>query len=60
MVKVKVKSVVEQDTKTQRGSKGIIYSFLNLGAGCGCVVNLTFWPLYSWERTAVPTEQEAG
>jgi len=53
MVKVKVKSVVEQDTKTQRGSKGIIYSFLNLGAGCGWVVNTTLRPLYP-EENPVP------
>jgi len=47
-------------TAQKEGVEAELHSFLNLGAGCGCVVNLTFWPLYSWERTAVPTEQEAG
>jgi hypothetical protein len=23
------------------------------------VVNITFWPLYPWERSLVPTEEEA-
>jgi hypothetical protein len=33
--KVKVKSTLEQATKAQRGSKGILYSFFNLDARRG-------------------------
>jgi len=34
-VKVKVKVTLEQDTKAQSGSRGIAYSFFNLGASWG-------------------------
>jgi len=34
-VKVKVKFTLEQATKAQKGSRGIGYSFLNLGPGWG-------------------------
>ena len=47
-------------TAQKGGVEAELHSFLNLGARCGWVVNLKLWPLYARERTAVPTEQEAG
>jgi hypothetical protein len=34
-VKVKVEFILEKTTKAQRGSRGIVYSFFNLGARWG-------------------------
>jgi len=50
LVKVKVKFTLEQATKVQRRSRGILYSFFNLGARWGWVVNATPRPLYPRER----------
>jgi hypothetical protein len=36
---VKVKITLEQTTKTRRGSDIYLYSFFNLGAGCGWVID---------------------
>lgn len=47
-------------TAQKGGVEAELHSFLNLGARCGWNVNLTLWPLYNRERTAVPNEQEAG
>jgi hypothetical protein len=41
---------LEQDTKTQRGSRGIVLLFLNLAARWGWGVNATPQPLYPRER----------
>jgi len=50
-VKVKVKFNLEQATKTQRGGVEVyLYSFLNLGARWGWVVNATPRTLYPRER----------
>jgi hypothetical protein len=35
--------------KTQRGSRGKLYTFFNLGAKCRCMVNVTPQPLYPRE-----------
>ena len=48
-LKVKVKLTLEQATKAQKGSRGI-YSFFNLGARWGWVVNETPRPLYPRKR----------
>jgi hypothetical protein len=47
-------------TAQKGGIEAKLHSFLNLGARCEWVVNPTLWPLYTQERTAVPTEKEAG
>jgi hypothetical protein len=47
---VKVKITLEQATNTRRGSDIYLYSFFNLGAGCGWVIDVTPWPLYPRER----------
>jgi hypothetical protein len=52
--KVKVKIIIEQAMKAQRGSRGIAPLF-NLGARWGWVVNATPWPLYPQERDPIPT-----
>jgi hypothetical protein len=52
--KVKVKVTLQQATKAQRGSRGIPYSFFNLGATSWWVVNVTSRPLYPRERDPVP------
>jgi hypothetical protein len=49
-IKVKIKFTLSQATKTQRGVDVELYSFLNLGAGGGWVVNITPQPLYPRER----------
>ena len=49
-VKVKVKFTLEQATKAQRGSRVILYSFFNLDARWGWVVNATARLLYPRER----------
>jgi hypothetical protein len=51
--KVKVKIIIEQAMKAQRGSRGIALLF-NLGARRGWVVNATTWPLYPQERDPIP------
>jgi hypothetical protein len=45
--------------KAQRGSRGNLYSFFNLGDRWGWVVNATPRPHYSRERDPLPIEQEA-
>jgi hypothetical protein len=47
--KVKVKFTLEQAMKAQRGSRGILYSSLNLCARWGWVVNATPRPRYPRE-----------
>jgi len=47
--KVKVKVVLEQATKAERGNRVIALIF-NLGARWRWVVNATLWPLYPRER----------
>jgi hypothetical protein len=49
-VKVKVKFTLEEATKVQGRSRGILYSFFNLGAGWGWVVKATIQLLYPRER----------
>jgi hypothetical protein len=44
--------------KAQKGSKGIDYSFFNLGVRWGWVVNTTPRPLYPQEGDPVPILQE--
>jgi hypothetical protein len=44
--------------KAQRGVEVYLYSFFNLGARWGWVVNATPWPLYPRERDPVPIIQE--
>ena len=51
---IKVKVTLEQATKAQRWSRGILYSFFNLGAQWGWAVNATPRPLYPRERDPVP------
>ena len=48
--KVKAKFTLEQAMKAQSGSRDITYSFFNLGARWGWVVNATPRPLYPRER----------
>jgi hypothetical protein len=56
-----IKFSLEQATKAQRGSRGIAYSFFNLGATrWGWMVNATPRPLYPRERDPVPIVYEAG
>jgi hypothetical protein len=50
MVKVKIKFAQKQTMKAQRGNKGIAYSFFNLGARLGWVVNATPRPIDPRER----------
>jgi hypothetical protein len=52
LVKVKVKVILtlELVTKVQKWSRGIVYSFLDLDARLGWVVNATPRPLYPRER----------
>jgi hypothetical protein len=45
-LKVKVNFTLEQASKVQRGRKVYLYSFFNLGAGWGWVVNNTPWLFY--------------
>jgi hypothetical protein len=49
-VKGKGKFTLEQDTKAQRRSRGIAFSFFNLGGRWGWVVNATPRPFYTQER----------
>jgi hypothetical protein len=59
-IKRKVKFTLEQAMKAQRGSRGIAYSFFNLGARWEWVVNTTSPPLYTRERDPVPSVQVVG
>jgi hypothetical protein len=43
-----------------RGERGIAPLIHNLGTRRGSVVYFTPRPLFSWERTPIPTEQDAG
>jgi hypothetical protein len=45
---------LEQATKAQSGSRGIVIFFFNLGARWRWVVNATPWPLYPQEGDPVP------
>jgi hypothetical protein len=56
----KVKFILEQATKIQRGNTGIAKSLFHLGARFGCVVNPTPRPLYPRERNPIRIGQEAG
>jgi hypothetical protein len=53
----KVKFAVEQ---ARGGTEVLLYSFFNLGARWGWVVNATPRSLYPRERDPVPIVQEAG
>jgi hypothetical protein len=53
-VNVKVQFTLEQTTKSQRGRKGIVMFFLNLGARLGRVVWAMPRSLYPRERESVP------
>jgi hypothetical protein len=56
----KVKFILEQAMKAQSGSRAIVYSFFNLSARLGWVVNTMPWPLYPLAKGPVPTVQEGG
>jgi len=56
---VKVKSILEQDLKAQRGSRGVAVLFLLTSALDG-VVSAMSSLLYPQERDLVPIVQEAG
>jgi hypothetical protein len=57
---VQVKFTLEQAMKAQRGVQVYLYTFFNLRARCGLVVNDTLRPLYPQESDPVPIVQEAG
>jgi hypothetical protein len=46
LIRIKVKVTLEQATKAQRGVEVQLYSFFNIGARWGWVVNATPRPLY--------------
>jgi hypothetical protein len=50
---VKLKFTLEQAMKTQRESRGIVYSYFNLSARWGWMVNTMPWPIYPRERDPV-------
>ena len=56
----KVHFTLEQTMKAQRGSRGMLYSFLNLGARWVWVVNATPRPLYPQELTRKPLYRRLG
>ena len=56
----KVKFILEQAMKAQSGSRAIVYSFFNISARLGWVVNTMPWPLYPLATDPVPTVQEVG
>jgi hypothetical protein len=58
--KVKVKITLEQTTNDQRGLEVQLYSFLNLGARRGRVVNATPRPLYPREKTGIHYRRLGG
>jgi len=53
----KVKSTLEQ---ARGGVDVYLYSFFNLGARCGWVVNVTPRPLFTTGKYPVPIVQEVG
>jgi hypothetical protein len=58
---IKVKEfTLEHVMKAQRGVELELYSFFNLGARWGWVVNVTRWPLYPWKSGPMPIVQETG
>ena len=59
-IRKKVKFTLEQATKFRGGVEVLLYSFFNLGARRGCVVNATPLPLYVLEAEPVPVVQVAG
>jgi len=56
----KVEFILERAMKAQCGSRAIVYSFFNLRARLGWVVNTMSWSLYPLARDPVPTIQEGG
>jgi hypothetical protein len=56
----KVKFTLEQATKAPSGSTALVYSFFNLSARLGWVVNTMLCPLYPLARDPVRTVQERG
>jgi hypothetical protein len=46
--------------KAQKGSKGIAYSFFNLGARLRWMVNAAPQPLYSRQEDPIPNIQKIG
>ena len=58
-IRAVVKFTFEQATKAQGGVEVYLYSFFNLSARWGWVVNATPQPIYSRERDPVPIVQEA-
>ena len=58
---VKVKEfTLKQVMQAQKGVEVELYSFFNLGARWGWVVNATRRPLYPWEICPMPIGQKAG
>jgi len=55
-VAVKGKVVPVHAMKTYRSSSSIAPLTLNLSSRWRCVVNITLWPLYPWERALVLIE----
>jgi hypothetical protein len=56
----KAEFILEQAMKAQCGSRAIVYSFFNLSARLGWIVNTMSWSLYPLARDPVPTTQEGG
>jgi hypothetical protein len=54
-ITVYVKFTLQQAAKAQRGGELKLYSFFNLGARCGLVVNATPRPLYPGKDTRYPS-----
>jgi hypothetical protein len=59
-IKVRVNITLEKAMEVQRENTAYLYSFFNLGAKRGWVVNATPSPLYSRERDELPITQESG
>jgi hypothetical protein len=59
-VKVKVKFAPEQATKAQKGSRGIVYSFLNLGVRWGVWSTPRTGRFTSAKEDRLPVANEAG
>jgi hypothetical protein len=49
-----------RDMKAYKGSRGMAPLIFNIGARWRWVVSITPRPLWPWEGSPVPTEQEAG
>jgi len=58
--KVKVSSPYNRQLRPTGRVEAQLYSFFNLGARWGWVVNATPRPLYPPQRDPVPTVREAG